>query len=67
MIFMRRLRSSRSRQTSVSQCLRQQRGCRKGEAGVAKGVADETITLWRPVGPNELALIEAARMRAFPA
>jgi hypothetical protein len=31
-------------------------------------VADErtTVTLWRPVGPNELALIEATGMRAFP-
>ena len=27
---------------------------------------DETITLWRPVGPKELALIEAVAMRAFP-
>lgn len=27
---------------------------------------DETITLWRPVGPRELALIEQAEMRAFP-
>ena len=26
----------------------------------------ETVTLWRPVGPEELALIEAAEMRAFP-
>ncbi|WP_307277386.1 ADP-ribosylation/crystallin J1 [Labrys wisconsinensis] len=26
----------------------------------------ETITLWRPVGPEELALIRAAGMRAFP-
>lgn len=25
-----------------------------------------TITLWRPVGPEELALIEQAEMRAFP-
>lgn len=25
-----------------------------------------TITLWRPVGPEELALIEQAQMRAFP-
>lgn len=25
-----------------------------------------TITLWRPVGPAELALIEQAEMRAFP-
>lgn len=27
---------------------------------------DATITLWRPVGPKELELIEAAGMRAFP-
>lgn len=26
----------------------------------------ETITLWRPVGPEELALMEEADMRAFP-
>ena len=26
----------------------------------------ETITLWRPVGPQKLALIEQTRMRAFP-
>jgi hypothetical protein len=26
----------------------------------------ETVTLWRPVGPKELALIEATGMRAFP-
>jgi hypothetical protein len=25
-----------------------------------------TVTLWRPVGPQELALIEASGMRAFP-
>jgi hypothetical protein len=24
------------------------------------------VTLWRPVGPEELALIEASGMRAFP-
>jgi hypothetical protein len=29
-------------------------------------VADETMTLWRPVGPNELKLIEAAGRKAFP-
>jgi hypothetical protein len=29
-------------------------------------MADETITLWRPVGPEELKLIESAEMRAFP-
>ncbi len=27
---------------------------------------EDTITLWRPVGPKELALIEQAGMRAFP-
>ena len=26
----------------------------------------ETLTLWRPVGPKELALIEATDMTAFP-
>ncbi|UFX47846.1 ADP-ribosylation/crystallin J1 [Bradyrhizobium sp. 41S5] len=26
----------------------------------------DTITLWRPVGPQELALIEQSGMRAFP-
>lgn len=26
----------------------------------------ETATLWRPVGPEELALIKATGMRAFP-
>ena len=26
----------------------------------------DTVVLWRPVGPKELALIEAAGMRAFP-
>ncbi len=25
-----------------------------------------TVTLWRPVGPQELVLIEASGMRAFP-
>jgi hypothetical protein len=29
-------------------------------------VTEETITLWRPVGPKELRLIEEAGMRAFP-
>lgn len=31
-------------------------------------MADDTgtITLWRPVGPQELALIEQSGMRAFP-
>ncbi len=26
----------------------------------------ETVTLWRPVGPKELELIEASGMKAFP-
>ena len=26
----------------------------------------ETVTLWRPVGPAELALVREAQMRAFP-
>ncbi len=26
----------------------------------------ETVTLWRPVGPEELRLIEESRMTAFP-
>lgn len=29
-------------------------------------MADATITLWRPVGPDELKLIEEAGMKAFP-
>lgn len=28
--------------------------------------AEDTLTLWRPVGPNELELIQQAGMRAFP-
>ena len=27
---------------------------------------EHTVTLWRPVGPAELALIEQSGMRAFP-
>jgi hypothetical protein len=27
---------------------------------------DDTLTLWRPVGPDELALIRQSSMRAFP-
>jgi hypothetical protein len=39
-----------------------------GQADPAKAdaMSDETITLWRPVGPAELRLIEQAEMRAFP-
>ncbi|MFM5894810.1 MAG: hypothetical protein ACKOQM_10340 [Novosphingobium sp.] len=29
-------------------------------------MSDSTVTLWRPVGPAELALIEASGMREFP-
>ncbi len=29
-------------------------------------MTDEAITLWRPVGPEELELIKQADMRAFP-
>ncbi len=29
-------------------------------------MTDETILLWRPVGPKELALIVATGMRSFP-
>ena len=28
--------------------------------------AEPTVTLWRPVGPQELKLIESSGMRAFP-
>jgi hypothetical protein len=29
-------------------------------------MAEDSVTLWRPVGPAELALIHASGMRAFP-
>jgi len=29
-------------------------------------MTDETVTLWRPVGPQELELIRQSGMRAFP-
>ena len=29
-------------------------------------IATDTVTLWRPVGPAELRLIEAAAFRCFP-
>lgn len=29
-------------------------------------MSEPTVTLWRPVGPKELELIEASGMRAFP-
>lgn len=32
----------------------------------AEQVAPDCVTLWRPVGPEELALIRALGMRAFP-
>jgi hypothetical protein len=30
------------------------------------GTEADSVTLWRPVGPEELALIQASEMRAFP-
>jgi hypothetical protein len=32
----------------------------------ANQAVSKTVTLWRPVGPAELALIEQSGMRAFP-
>jgi hypothetical protein len=29
-------------------------------------MTEDVVTLWRPVGPNELELIRQAKMRAFP-
>jgi hypothetical protein len=29
-------------------------------------MSEQTVTLWRPVGPTELELIRASGMRAFP-
>jgi len=29
-------------------------------------MAEDSVTLWRPVGPAELALVRASGMRAFP-
>jgi hypothetical protein len=29
-------------------------------------MSEDSVTLWRPVGPTELALIRAVGMRAFP-
>ncbi|MCL2716632.1 MAG: ADP-ribosylation/crystallin J1 [Alphaproteobacteria bacterium] len=31
-----------------------------------RSTGEDTITLWRPVGPKELTLIQQAEMRAFP-
>jgi len=33
---------------------------------MTKTASESTITLWRPVGPKELELIEQSGMRAFP-
>ncbi|TGX41375.1 ADP-ribosylation/crystallin J1 [Sphingomonas naasensis] len=38
-------------------------GGARGRPGAA---VTDTVTLWRPVGPRELELIEASGMRAFP-
>src|SRR6201988_3439271 len=37
-----------------------------GQAGRGVLMDDDSVTLWRPVGPAELALIRASGMRAFP-
>lgn len=38
-----------------------------GRSGHRPGTAvTDTVTLWRPVGPQELALIEESGMREFP-
>jgi hypothetical protein len=44
-------------------------GRRKTPPTAAGGrrVTEQTVTLWRPVGPAELRLIEAAGMKTFPA
>src|SRR4051812_31744483 len=33
---------------------------------VVRGVVVETVTLWRPTGPEELALVEASERRRWP-
>ncbi len=33
---------------------------------ISNQMNDETVTLWRPVGPEELKLIEQSQMRSFP-
>jgi hypothetical protein len=38
----------------------------QADPGKAGAMSDATITLWRPVGPAELRLIEQAEMKAFP-
>jgi hypothetical protein len=38
----------------------------KKPLGQAKVMPIETTTLWRPIGPSELALIMSSGMRAFP-
>ena len=35
-------------------------------AGVSENVPMETVTLWRPTGPKELALVEASGWREWP-
>jgi hypothetical protein len=41
-------------------------GSWEGDVSLSDRDARETVILWRPVGPEELALIRAAGMRAFP-
>lgn len=38
-------------------------GCRSCQT---PRMSEQTITLWRPVGPEELELIKQSEMRAFP-
>src|SRR5436305_9548214 len=37
---------------------------RRGETSVVS--SDQTVTLWRPTGPEELALVKASGWRAWP-
>jgi hypothetical protein len=37
-----------------------------GQAEWQALITEDSVTLWRPVGPTELALIRASGMRAFP-
>jgi hypothetical protein len=39
-------------------------GCRVDHGGVTSD--DETVALWRPTGPEELALVEASGWRMWP-
>jgi hypothetical protein len=43
-------------------------GCRRVRVGIMSPVApaSDTVTLWRPTGPEELALVEASGWREWP-